>query len=60
MDSPAATIDVVVWRSTTMDIGELCALMAGLEQILVWLVVSSGFRMLPVQLAIAQVLLWGE
>ena len=46
MDSPAAPIHLVVWRSTTVDSGGLCVMMAGLQLTLVWPVVSLGFLLL--------------
>ena len=47
MESPIPPTHLVVWRSTTVDNGGLCVMMAGLPQTLVWLVVSLGF-LLPV------------
>ena len=47
MVTPAAPTHVVVWRSTTMDSGELCVMTPGLQEVLVWLVVNLDF-LLPV------------
>ena len=47
MDSPVPPTHPVVWRSIMVDSGGLCVMMAGLQQTLVWLVVSLGF-LLPV------------
>ena len=47
MDSPVPPTHLVVWRSTTVDSGGLCVMTSGLQQTLVWLVVSLGF-LLPV------------
>ena len=47
MDSPVPPIHLVVWRSITMDNGELCVMTSGLPQTLVWLVVNLVF-LLPV------------
>ena len=58
MDSPAAPIHMVVWRSTTMDIGELCVMTTGLLQTLMWLAVSLDL-LVPTQVG-PQVVLQGE
>ena len=60
MDSPAAPTHQVVWRFTTVDGGGLCVMMAGPEQTVMWLVVSLGFLVLPLQPVTAQVFLLGE
>ena len=46
MDSPVPPTHLVVWRSITVDDGELCVMTSGLPQTLVWLVVSLGFLLL--------------
>ena len=58
MDSPAAPIHLVVWRSTTMDVGELCVTTTGLPQTLVWLAISLDL-LVPTQVG-PQVVLQGE
>ena len=58
MDSPAAPIHLVVWRSTTVDSGGLCVMMAGTPQILVSLVANLGCLLPPP--AGPQVVLEGE
>ena len=47
MDSPAAPIHLVVWRSTTVDNGALCVMTSGTPQTLVWLVVNLGCLLPP-------------
>ena len=46
MDSPVPPTHLVVWRSITVDDGELCVMTSGLPQTLVWLVGSLGFLLL--------------
>ena len=58
MDSPAAPIHQVDWRSTTVDSGGLCVMMAGTPQILVSLVANLGCLLPPP--AGPQVVLEGE
>ena len=58
MESPIPPTHVVVWRSTTVDSGELCVITLGLPQTLVWLVVNLDF-ILPAP-AGPQVVLEGE
>ena len=47
MLTPAVPTHVAVWRSTTVDSGELCVMTPGLQQVLVLLVVNLDF-LLPV------------
>ena len=58
MDPLAVSTHVVVWRSTTVDGGELCVMTSGLQQTLVLLVVNLDF-LLPVPVG-PQVVLEGE
>ena len=58
MDSLTITPHVVVWRSTTVDDGELCVMTSGLQPTLVWLVVNLDF--LPTIPAGPEVVLEGE
>ena len=58
MVTPAAPTHVVVWRSTTVDSGELCVMTSGLQQTLVLLVINLDF-LLPVPGG-PQVVLEGE
>ena len=46
MGTPVPPTHLVVWRSTTVDSGGLCVMMAGLQQTLVWPAVSLGFLLL--------------
>ena len=58
MVTPAAPTHVVVWSSTTVDGGELCVTLVGLQQKLMWLVVNLDFLLsVPVG---PQVVLEGE
>ena len=58
MDPLAVPTHMVVWRSTTVECGELCVMTTGLQQILVWLVVNLDF--LPTVPTGPQVVLEGE
>ena len=58
MVTPAVPTHVVVWRSTTVDGGELCVMTSGLQQTLVLLVVNLDF--LPITPVGPQVALEGE
>ena len=60
MDLPAGPTHLVIWKSITVEGGGLCVMMAGPEQTVMWLVVSLGFLVLPLQPVTAQVFLQGE
>ena len=58
MVTPAVPRYVVVWRSTSMDSGELCVTLVGPQKTLVWFVVNLDF-LLPEPTG-PQVVLEGE
>ena len=60
MDLPAGPTHLAVWKSTTVDAGGLCVMTTGLQQTLMWLVVSLGFLVLLLQPVTAQVFPQGE
>ena len=60
MDLPAGPTHLVVWKSTTVDGGGLCVMTFGTPQTVMWLVVSLGFLVLPLQPVTAQVFLQGK